>query len=69
MTQSENAGYLLGPPAIATAVGQLLDDPAEARRRAAAAVDGVRAMHDIAANTRLLEAVYGEALADPVAGG
>ncbi len=52
------------PPAIAGAVAGLLDDPAAARDRAAAAVGRVRAMHDIAANTRRLESVYDEALAD-----
>src|SRR5262249_24122006 len=47
---------------IAEAVGGLLDDPDAARQRARAAVAGVRAAHDIAANTRLLEAVYDDAL-------
>jgi glycosyltransferase involved in cell wall biosynthesis len=57
------------PPAIADAVGRLLDDPTAARRRASHALDRCRAMHDITANTRRLEAVYDEALADAVAGG
>jgi glycosyltransferase involved in cell wall biosynthesis len=52
------------PAGIAAAVGGLLDDPTAARRRAAGAVVRARAMHDIAANTRRLEAVYDEALAD-----
>jgi len=49
--------------AIAGAVGDLLDDLDAARERARAAVGPVRAMHDIVANTRALEAVYDDALA------
>jgi len=50
------------PAAVAESVAGLAADPDAARRRAAGAVTRVRSMHDIAANTRRLEAVYDEAL-------
>ena len=50
------------PAATATALVTLLGDAEAARRRAQQAVGRVRSMHDIAANTRRLEAVYDEAL-------
>jgi glycosyltransferase involved in cell wall biosynthesis len=58
--------------AVVRAVDVLAADPEAARRRAAAAVPRVRAMHDLARNTRALEAVYDAALrdrsADPTSG-
>jgi glycosyltransferase involved in cell wall biosynthesis len=50
------------PSAIAEALDRIVADPAAARERATGAVARVRALHDIAANTRALERVYDETL-------
>ena len=51
------------PAGIADAVAALTGLRDGGRARAATAIPGVRSMHDIAANTRALEAVYDELLA------
>ena len=58
----------MDPASIARAVVALAADPEAARRRARGAVDRVRAMHDLARNTRALEAVYDAVLGGRPAG-
>lgn len=62
------------PHGIADAVAAIADDPDAARSAAALAAPRIRAAHDIAANTRALEAFYGrllgpEGVAGPPSGG
>ena len=52
------------PGAIAGAVGRLAGDPNGARRTAAEGIAPVREAHDIARNTRAMEAVYEAVLAN-----